>query len=307
MSPSPQTRRTLFMVFLVLTCLSVADVSAETPKAVTTADPISQACLRPMKGDFRRPDEVGLTASEVHFANAGGHRLRAWFFPVKNARQSVLFCMGNTGNISLMLPYAKILQQGGFDVLLFDYQGFGESEGVPSVGALLGDCLVAFDFLQTHTQRAPEDIGVFGVSLGSFLALTVAAEKNVGAVAVEDAFIPDETLDRFSAHVTGDSAVAQMTLQGIKFFLLKRVDPLHNVTRLQCPVFFLHGERDRLLRPSGTLRIAANATVPKRIWLIPNTGHAPQSLETNDREYAGQLTTFFPRPLLVLWRNRKLN
>jgi hypothetical protein len=58
-------------------------------------------------------------------------------------------------------------------------------------------------------------------------------------------------------------------------------------------VFFLHGERDRLLRPSGTLRIAANATVSKRIWLIPDTGHAPESLETNDREYAGQLTAFF--------------
>ncbi len=48
-----------------------------------------------------------------------------------------------------------------------------------------------------------------------------------------------------------------------------------------------------MLRPSGTLRIAANATVSKRIWLIPDTGHAPESLETNDREYAGQLTAFF--------------
>ncbi len=171
---SPHTRRILFIVFVVLPCLPCLpclpfdDVSAETPKSVTAADPVSQACLRPMKGDFRGPDQVGLTASEVHFVNVGGHRLRAWFFPVKNAGQSVLFCMGNTGNISLMLPYAKILQQGGFDVLLFDYQGFGESEGVPSVSALLTDCLAAFDFLQVHTQRAPEDIGVFGVSLGHF-------------------------------------------------------------------------------------------------------------------------------------------
>jgi uncharacterized protein len=290
---SPQTWRLPCTVLLVLVCLPVDTVPAETPKFVTAADPISQACLRPMKGDFRRPDQVGLTASEVNFVNAGGHRLRAWFFPVKNARQSVLFCMGNTGNISLALPYAKILQQGEFDVLLFDYQGFGESQGVPSVAALLTDCLAAFDFLQQHTQRATEDIGVFGVSLGSFLALAVAAERQAGAVAVEDAFIPDETLDRFAARVTGDSAVAQMTLQAVKSLLLGRVDPLQNVTRLQCPVFFLHGERDRLLRPSGTLRIAANVTVPKRIWLIPNTGHAPESLETNDREYARQVTTFF--------------
>jgi fermentation-respiration switch protein FrsA (DUF1100 family) len=191
--------------------------------------------------------------------------------------------------------------------LLFDYQGFGESEGVPSVGALLSDCLAAFDFLQVHTQRERKDIGVFGVSLKLFLALTVAAERQVGAVVVEDAFIPEETLDRFSVRVTGDSAIARITLQAIKSFLLGRVDPLQNVTRLSCPVFFLHGERDRLLRPSGTLRVAANATVPKRIWLIPDTRHAPESLETNDREYAGQVTMFFARLLPEPWTNRMSN
>ncbi len=289
---SPSAPRIIFIVCFVLPWLPVA-VTAEIPKFVNTADPISQVCLRPMKGDFRRPGQVGLTASEVTFANASGQELRAWFFPGQDAQQSILFCMGNTGNISLMLPYAKILQQGGYDVLLFDYQGFGDSEGVASVGALLSDCLAAFDFLQAHTQRVPEDIGVFGVSLGSFLALTVAAEKQAGAVAVENAFIPDETLDRFSRGVTGDNAVAKITLQWIKSFLLGRVDPLENVTRLQCPMFFLHGERDRLLRPSGTLRIAVRATGPKRVWLIPNTGHAPESPETNDREYATQLTSFF--------------
>ena len=140
-----------------------------------------------------------------------------------------------------------------------------------------------------HTQRAPEDIGVFGVYRGSFLALTVATERQVGAVAVEDAFIPDETLDRFGARVTGDSAFAQMTLQAIKSFLLRRVDPLQNVTRLKSGV--LSARRTRSV--AASVRNAANATGPKRIGLIPDTGHAPESLKTNDREYAGQLTIFF--------------
>ncbi|MEO2019768.1 MAG: hypothetical protein ABGZ53_36005, partial [Fuerstiella sp.] len=113
---SPPTLRNLFVVYSVLAWLPV-DAAAEIPKFVATADPISQVCLRPMKGDFRRPEQVGLPASEVTFANAGGQQLRAWFFPGQDAQQSILFCMGNTGNISLMLPYAKILQQGGYDVL----------------------------------------------------------------------------------------------------------------------------------------------------------------------------------------------
>ena len=274
-------------------CLAFASVHAEIPKLVNAGDPISAACMKPMKGDFAKPDHAGLQAEEVGIRNAAGHQLRAWFFRAENATQSILFCMGNSGNISLTLPYAKILQEAGYEVLLFDFQGFGESQGAPGISSLLTDSLAAFDYLQTRTQRPGKDIGVFGVSLGSILALTVAAEKNAGAVAVEDAFIPDETLDRFSRRLTADSPFAKMTLQGMKSLLLGRVDPLRNITRLRCPVFLIHVENDRLLPPSGSLRIAAKATTPARVWLMPVTGHAPESLETNDQEYAAQLASFF--------------
>jgi len=270
-----------------------ASTRGETPKFTATGDPISNVCLRPMKGDYAQPEQADLSAHRVTFTNAAGHKLRGWHIPVEGSTQSILFCMGNTGNISLMLPYAKILQQAGYDVMLFDYQGYGESEGVAGVSSLLTDSLAAFDFLKEHTGRTANDIGVFGVSLGSILAITVAAEKQAGAAAVEDAFIPNEMLDRFSRRITGDNVLTQMTLQGMKTLLLGRVDPLRNVAKLKCPVFFLHGERDRLLPPSGTWRIAAEATTPKRVWLIPKTGHAPESLETNDQEYAQQLATFF--------------
>lgn len=273
--------------------LTFSKASSEIPTYVTAGDPISAACLKPMKGDFAQPKRAGLQAEEVAIENSAGHQLRAWFFPAENATQSILFCMGNSGNISLMLPYAKILQEAGYEVLLFDYQGFGESEGAAGLSSLLTDSLAAFDYLQTRTQRPTKDIGVFGVSLGSILALTVAAERQAGAVAVEDAFIPDETVDRFSRRLTADSPFAKMTLQGMKSLLLGRVDPLRNITRLQCPVFLMHGERDQLLPPSGSIRIAAKATTPCRVWLMPDTGHAPESLETNDQEYAAQLSSFF--------------
>ncbi|MCP4170200.1 MAG: hypothetical protein GY758_05425 [Fuerstiella sp.] len=92
--------RISFIVCFVLAWIPAAG-TAELPKSVNIVDPVSQVCLRPMKGDYRRPDQVGLTAS--------GQELRACFFPGRDAQQSILFCMDNTGDISLMLPYAGIL------------------------------------------------------------------------------------------------------------------------------------------------------------------------------------------------------
>ncbi|MFY9253902.1 MAG: alpha/beta hydrolase [Fuerstiella sp.] len=289
----------LFAVIFVMATLVVISwtdgLAEEIDQRRPTTDPVSRLCMQPWKGDFARPEDANLPADEVYFQNAAGFKLRGWLFEAQDARQSILFCMGNSGNISLMLPYAKILQDAGFEVLLFDYQGFGNSEGTAGITSLVTDSLAAFDFLVQSRGRDPKDIGIFGVSLGSVLALTVAAERHAGAVAVEDAFIPDEQIDRLSRrYISQDNAVAQFALASVKSLLLGRVAPLQNVTRLNnAPVFLMHGVNDRLLPPSGTLRIAQACTGPKRVWLMESTGHAPESLEINDQEYASQLQSFF--------------
>lgn len=263
-----------------------------------TSDPISKASLHPWKGDFRTPEQVGLPADEVYFPNASGQKLRGWLFTAKESQQTILFCMGNSGNISLMLPYAKILQDAGFEVLLFDYQGFGQSEGIASISSLLGDCTAAFDFLVNSRQRKPEEIGIFGVSLGSVLALTVAAEKQAGPVAVEDVFIPNEQIDKLAKrYLRADDTMAQFAMATLKTLFLQRVDPIRNVKKLKKPLFLLHGMNDWLLPPSGTMKVAEvrqeDSVQETRVWLMHNCGHAPESLEVNDDEYASQLKTFF--------------
>ncbi|MCP4787552.1 MAG: hypothetical protein GY903_30575 [Fuerstiella sp.] len=97
---SPSIPRISLVVCLVLAWIPAA-VTAELPKFFNAADPISQVCPRPMKGDFRRPDQVGLTASEMTFANASGQQLRAWFFPGRDVQQSILSCMGNAQRFCL--------------------------------------------------------------------------------------------------------------------------------------------------------------------------------------------------------------
>ena len=258
-----------------------------------TADPVSSACLFPWGADFTTPEQAGLQSETVRFSNRHGTVLRGWYFTADNSTHTILFCMGNTGNISLMLPYANILQQGGFDVLLFDYSGFGQSEGTASVVTLLDDTHAAIDFLVHERQRSINQIGLFGVSLGSIPALTIAADRQPAAVAVEDAFVPETEIKRWLPYRDRLSTLENFALRSVETLILPKVDPRRNASRLQCPLLLMHGVQDKLLPPVGSIHVAESATGPTRVWLMDNTGHAPDSLEVNDLEYARQLTTFF--------------
>ena len=262
-------------------------------QARPTADPISAASLFPWGADFRTPDEVGLKFEPVSFQNSQGTKLRAWYFPAAHSNKCILLCMGNSGNISLMLPYARFLQDAGFNALLFDYSGFGKSEGIASIVTLLNDTSAALEYLLTQRRLNTGDIGVLGISLGTIPALTIAADHPVGAVALEDVFVPESEIKRWLPRRQNLSTVEQFALRSIEALILPKVNPQRNAARLNCPLFLLHGVNDHLLTPRGTLEVAENAGGPKRIWLMRDTGHAPHSLEVNDREYAAQLTCFF--------------
>ncbi|MCA9034956.1 MAG: alpha/beta hydrolase [Planctomycetaceae bacterium] len=262
------------------------------PRKRSCGDPVSERCLFPWGADFTTPEEQGLKAETVTFKNSFGTKLRGWYFTAEESKQTILFCMGNTGNISLMLPYARILQDGGFDVLLFDYSGFGSSEGIASVTTLLEDTSAAFDFLQTAKSRPAEQIGIFGVSLGTLSALTVAADKQPGVVILEDVFSPAQQLKTWLPNRQHLPKIQQLALSSMENLILPAVDPQRNISRLRCPVFLMHGIEDWLLTPSASMDVAENAVGPVRVWLIPETGHAPHSLETHDLEYADQITGF---------------
>lgn len=290
---------TIFAVFCPAICIlsrSTADDGSQQPVREIRIDPISRNFMAPVLEDFFRPDQAGLKYEEFFFPNETNESLRGWFIPVDGANKTVLFCMGNTGNISGMLLYAKLLTDGGVNVMLFDYQGFGSSTGIATALSLLGDTLSAFDYLTNTRGIAARDIGVFGVSLGSPLAIAVAAERNAGAVAVEDILLPTVQIEKMKDLLPDDFAT-RLALGGLRTVVLPRVEPFTNVPRLKCPLFLLHGEHDRLLSPSGSVEVAKISTVPTRVWIMQGAGHAPETLEVNELEYASQIQQFFREAL----------
>lgn len=290
----------LRQIFSVMLFVFVSEPcwSQQIPVSKPVTDPLSQSVLQPWVGDFAKPAAIAAESEEVFITNSNGKKLRGWYVPAKDAVsgdgksiRTILLCLGNTGNVSVMLPYAKIFHEGGFHVLMFDYQGFGESEGDASCLSLHSDVASAFDWLVSERNCKPQDIGLFGVSLGSVLAIAIAADKNAGAVAVEDVFVPEDMIARQFGR--RPDAVTRLAIAAAKAIVLPKVDPIRNVARLKCPLFLLHGANDRLLPPVGTMKVAAAVTTPTRVWIMDGVGHAPESLEVNDHEYSGQLTEFF--------------
>jgi len=133
------------------------------------------------------PSQVVLEGEEVLLSTADGLELAAWWFPQEESRGVVILCHGNGGNRSYALPLARRFFDRGFSVLAFDYRGYGGNPGSPTEDGLRSDARAALAFV-TNAGFAPNEVLVHGHSLGSAVAIALAAEAEVGAVIIENAF-----------------------------------------------------------------------------------------------------------------------
>jgi pimeloyl-ACP methyl ester carboxylesterase len=259
----------------------------------------SRRALNPYRAYCTRPHRLHLNHREVSFRSPTGKKLTGWFIPRHGSKAAVLILNGNTGNMSYHLLYARFLFEAGFNVMLFDYQGFGRSAGKAALLSLGGDALAAYLALRNQPGVDPRSIGLFGISLGSILALHLASEApDVGAVVAEAPYEPGEELLRVLRKRYRPSTASLAARLIVWFGFPAGFRPHDSVTDMRSiPVFFVHGENDRLLRPQASLRLYARSKSPRKLWLLERTGHSPELLVTHDLEYQDQITHFFRRHL----------
>jgi pimeloyl-ACP methyl ester carboxylesterase len=149
--------------------------------------------FQPLPDHLLTPDRIGLPWRDVAFTTADGVRLHGWFLPASAPRQgSVLLLHGNAENISTHIASVAWLPGAGFDVLLFDYRGYGRSVGSPTLDGLHDDFAAALATLFALPEVDPRRVVVLGQSLGGALAITGLASsprrRAVRALVVEGAF-----------------------------------------------------------------------------------------------------------------------
>lgn len=275
-------------LLLALACVLLAQLSG-----------CSRLFFYPQKQLLRTPAEIGLEFEEVVFPSSDGTRLHGWFLPAPSgARGSLLFLHGNAENISTHLGAVYWLPKQGFNVFLFDYRGFGRSEGEADIVGAHLDAAAALRYLAGRQEVDPNRLVVFGQSIGGAVALYTAATTDVSirAVVAESAFAsyPGIMREKMS------EALLTWPLQWIAYGVTSRYDPIRVIRQIPpASLLLIHGDQDTIIPVEESRRLYAAAAGDKALWIVPGGGHisafAPGVPESS--AYRSRLVAFLRRVL----------
>lgn len=275
--------------------------------AVTVMALVIGGCLeryhfyRPSHDKFTSPTELGLVYEDIVFASSDGTRLHGWLLfargEPRNTKGTVIHFHGNTRNISHHIQYVKWLPPHGFNVFLFDYRGYGESNGHPEPKGLEADGVAAIEYLRSRADLDSSRLVVFGQSLGGTYALSSLSKagiRGVRAVVVEGAFPSHRAIAREKIEPYWMPDWMKDFI--IQIFIGTDGDAATAVQQLEIPLLVIHGTDDRVVPIEHAERLCRMALGPKCLWRVPSGRHLDTFIERN--EYRQQLVTYLENQLI---------
>jgi len=212
---------------------------------------------------------------EVFITCDDGCIINGLFTPGSDEKPVILIFHGNAGNITHRDFLIRGFNDLGHAVLIIDYHGYGKSEGTPSEENLYRDGTAALEWLIKEKNRKPEDIVLFGKSLGSAVAIELATRQAFKGVIVESGF-------------TSMSSVARSHFPyncfPVSLMLLDRFDNGAKIAALLAPLLIRHGTEDRIVDKREGERLFEQAKAPKELYLIEGADHNNMHL-INPQDY----------------------
>ena len=203
------------------------------------------------------PRDWGLEYENVFIHTSDGFKLHGWYIPHKNAKRTLLFFHGNAGNISHRGESIKIFHRLGLNVFIFDYRGYGRSEGQPSEAGLYEDAQSAWNYLVSKKELQPDNIIIFGRSLGGAVAVTLATEVQPDALILESVFSS-----------AGD--MAKSLYPGLSYLLVLRFnfDNTAMIKQVHAPLLLMHSLDDELIPFEQGKKVFLAANKPKKMMTL---------------------------------------
>lgn len=200
------------------------------------------------------------------FQAADGIRLHGWFAHASNPKSkpvpTLLFFHGNAGNLSHRITNIAYLIQIGVNVFIFDYRGYGKSEGKPDEQGLYTDAVAAYQYLVSREDVAKNHIVFFGRSLGGAVAVELATRKPCDKLILEATFtsIKDMTQGMFAGFP-------------VHYLVHSKFDVLSKIKAMHVPLLLIHGNRDTIVPFAQGKRLFAAANKPKWFYEIEGADH----------------------------------
>jgi dipeptidyl aminopeptidase/acylaminoacyl peptidase len=268
------------------------------------ASSLTQFERAPVDGN---PADFGLEYVDVSFPSRDGLTLRGWWLEGADDNPIIVVVHGSEGNrahpAERMLGIAKDLVSYGYNVLMFDMRGHGESEGKHISAGYYerNDVLGAIDHIR---QRGIESqIGVLGFSMGAAAALAAAPESDeIDAVVADSAYADIVSIieSEFSKRSNLPKFFIPIILciaKNIYDIDFAAIKPEEAVRETSVPVFIIHGGQDDMVPVQHAYRLKETSQNPdSRLWIVPEARHANSYL-VRPAEYKEQVISFFDKAL----------
>lgn len=230
--------------------------------------------------------EQGVLNPEEHtFKTPDGVTLHGWFLKAEPAVGTILFFHGNAGNLSQRGEILRRLRSAGFSVFIFDYRGYGKSEGSPTEAGVYLDGLAAAGYLSSLPGVDSSRILYYGSSLGGAVAVDVATHRQPAGLILVSTFS--------SAR---DVAREAYPFLPIYLVLRSRFDSESKIRTLHCPILAFHGSDDTIIPIDLGRKLFEAAPRPKEFHEVHGAGHndlfSVSGQEFLDRIRAFAETTF---------------
>ena len=207
------------------------------------------------------PATVGLAAETLRLETEDGESLVAWSIPPAADRPLILYFHGNAGGLDLRVERFRAMAKAGMGVLAIEYRGYASSTGSPSEAGLKLDGEATYAAAIASGVR-PERIVAFGESLGSGVAVSIAARHNVGALVLNSPY----------------SSIADVAAAAYWFVPVRALlrDPFRNdliIAQVKAPTLMVHGTKDPVVPVRFGEKLFALANPPKAFWRVEGAGH----------------------------------
>jgi uncharacterized protein len=221
----------------------------------------------PTRDEPATPATWGLKYESVDFKSGDGTPLHGWFIPAKNqaAKGTVVFSHGNSGSIGYHLGFVAWLAEASFNVMIYDYRGFGKSGGTVDRRGMIDDVKAAFEYARRRHDIDPNRLISFGHSLGGAQSITALAEapvKGLRGIVIDGAFASYQAMARVIGGQLGASLVTD------------ELSPKDFVEKLSpVPLLVVHGARDEVVPVSQGRQLFEAAREPKTLFEVKSGRH----------------------------------
>jgi fermentation-respiration switch protein FrsA (DUF1100 family) len=216
----------------------------------------------PSRAIVETPASAGLDHRELAFKTEDGQRLHGWWIGARaEPLGHLLLCHGNAGNVGDRVLHAALLTAAGFDVLLFDYRGYGRSSGRPSETRTYRDARTALACLLEQPEADPRRVFYLGESLGGAVAVDLARERPPAGLVLLSTF-------------SGVRDLARLHYPFVPARFVPDAYPtLRRIRELRSPLLVLHGDRDEIVPLAQGRALFEAAADPKRMHVFEGLGH----------------------------------